>query len=376
MKIAYLTNTRFPSERAYAVQIVHMCNAFSEVGNEVTLFVTDRPTKITQSAEVFYGTPFKFSYVRITVPDIAGFVSRLPRWMQPAVYSLQRIFFVLRVVLHLRSENYDCVYGRDEWVLAPLTFLIKNKIIWESHEAKFSWAVRRLLRCSGKLIAISEGIKGFYIDKGVSPNSIHVAHDAVDESFFRPTRSRNTAREELGINLSEKVVMYIGGLDTWKGVSTLFETAKLYSDDFGVYVIGGRDSELESYRTLYPQIHFLGSRPYKELLDHQQAADILVIPNTAKNKLSAVYTSPLKLFAYMTSKVPIVASRIPSLTNVISEKEAFFFTADDHIDLGKILCEVLSGHQLATSKANAAFELSKKYTWSNRAAGIITFLGK
>ena len=41
MKICYLSNTAMPSKVASAIQIVKMCEAFSELGNEVKLITTN-----------------------------------------------------------------------------------------------------------------------------------------------------------------------------------------------------------------------------------------------------------------------------------------------------------------------------------------------
>lgn len=79
----------------------------------------------------------------------------------------------------------------------------------------------------------------------------------------------------------------------------------------------------------FPHVSFLGERPYKELPINQRAADVLVIPNTARTAISARFTSPLKAFAHMASDVPIVASDVPSIREALSETNAFFFAPDD-----------------------------------------------
>lgn len=374
MKIAYISNTRFPSERAHAVQIVQMCNAFVQQGHEVSLLVTNRATHIAQTPEDFYGTPLLFSLERIPVPDIAGNILKLSKFLWPYVYTVQKIIFALHVWRYVTKNKFECIYGRDEWILMLLSYVTKIPVVWESHEAKYLFAARRLLHYSKNVVVISEGIRDFYIQKGIPTSKMLVAHDAIDGSFFEPTISKKDAREQLGIVSDVPVVMYIGGLDEWKGVHTLFEAVEGHTQEFGVYLIGGREEELKVYREKYPHVHFLGPRPYKQLRDFQQAADILVIPNTAKNKLSAEYTSPLKLFAYMTSKIPIVASNIASITNVLSNEHAFFFEADNPSSLSAVIEEVIQNPETASEKALQAYELSKEYTWNTRAEHIIQFI--
>ena len=45
MKILYLANIRFPSDRAHATQIFNMCNGFASNGADTTLVVADRKNK-------------------------------------------------------------------------------------------------------------------------------------------------------------------------------------------------------------------------------------------------------------------------------------------------------------------------------------------
>jgi hypothetical protein len=62
MKICYLANTGMPSRNASAIQIVKMCEAFSELKNNVTLITTN-----TSSGNIFsyYNVKKKFKLKRL-----------------------------------------------------------------------------------------------------------------------------------------------------------------------------------------------------------------------------------------------------------------------------------------------------------------------
>ena len=58
MKICYLSNSAIPSSVASAIQIVKMCEAFSELNNKVTLITTNvLKTKINLNE--YYNVKFK-----------------------------------------------------------------------------------------------------------------------------------------------------------------------------------------------------------------------------------------------------------------------------------------------------------------------------
>jgi len=351
-----------------------MCNAFSLCGHEVTLYVTNRKTDITESPEAFFGVPIHFNVERISVPDVAGYSPYIPKILHPIFFTFQRFTFARNCSRVILDQSFAYIYGRDEWVLWFLTFFAKRHIIWESHEARYSFAGRMLLKKNVPLIVISEGIRDFYLAKGVLEKYMIVAHDAVDDRFFAPHVSTEAAREFLHIDTQKPVVMYVGGLEEWKGAEILCQAGESQST-FNVYVVGGKEKEILQLSAKYPHVYFLGPRPYRDLPVVQQAADILVIPNTATNPVSERYTSPLKLFTYMTSKKPIVASDISSIGVVLSHDETYFFAPDNANDLKEVLLRAMTDKSMMRTKAENAYKKSMEHTWQARAKKILRFLG-
>ncbi len=137
-----------------------------------------------------------------------------------------------------------------------------------------------------------------------------------------------------------------------------------------VVIIGGKESDKEGMRRRYTNVLFLGPRPYAELADNLAAADVLVLPNSGKHVISERFTSPLKLFAYMASGIPIVASDLPSIREVLDEGSAYFAKPDDAQDLARKVQEVVSDPN-ARAKAARAREKVKEYSWKKRAQKIL-----
>jgi glycosyltransferase involved in cell wall biosynthesis len=196
-----------------------------------------------------------------------------------------------------------------------------------------------------------------------------VAHDAIDESFFEPTETKLEASARLGLPEAEHIVMYIGGLATWKGVYTFCEAATA-SHTSTFVVIGGSTQEVAEYREKYPAVVFLGQRPYAELRDNQQAADILVIPNSAQTLVSTEYTSPLKLFAHMASQKPLVVSNVPSILRVTGTTEVTVFEADNAVRLA----EAIESVKATSTPPVISKVFASRYTWTNRAKAVLDFI--
>lgn len=364
MKIAYLANVRFPSERAHATHIAHMCQAFVSSGASLDLFVNKRTLKGINEVNNFFGISANFSLVRISSGIFVNGI-RLFFYINELIFSLN--------FLPYRKE-YDFFYSRNEWTLFFLSFLVgEKKLIWESHEAKLNLPARYLIKNNIKIVVISEGIHAKYLDHGLKPDLMLIAHDCIDESFFGVVENKEVARKRLDIPLDSKVVMYIGGFDKWKGIETFCEAAEEYKNVKFV-AIGGRDEQIRELKSKYKSVTFLEARPYLELKDNQQAADILVIPNSNKELISSEYTSPLKLFAHMASGIPIVASNIPSLRTMLNNTNSTFFEPDNSKSLYSSLIGVFDSYEDKLVKAQQLKISSRKYTWTERAKAIKSFI--
>jgi glycosyltransferase involved in cell wall biosynthesis len=365
MKIAYLANVRFPSERAHSAQIGHMCQAFAENGNDVTLLANKRTRESLIEVGEKYGFSPQFKMVRLRPNKIFPLIS--------ASFVFGEFWFAAQVFLFSGLKQYDLIYTRHEWVVWVLSYFISpEKIVWESHEAKLTFPARRVLRRGIKTIVISDGIEKTYCAYGVPVAQMLVAHDGIDASFFEKVEPKIAARHRLGIPNNKKVAMYIGGFDEWKGMETFFAASEV-SNIFLFVAIGGTAKHLAKYQVLYPKVLFLGARPYIELKDNQQAADVLVIPNTAKNRLSSSYTSPLKLFAHMASGVPLVVSDIPSLTQVTPDDLVTKFRPDDAADLASKIKMTQTDYHSKKENATELIQTAKQYTWTKRAQSITIF---
>lgn len=352
----YIANIRIGSERAHAIQVRSMVAALAAT-LPVTLILPRRGTWEDP------GLPAMVHIVRIPVPDTVAW-GRLGFW-------LEYLCFALFSGVYAALARGDVV--TREYLCAILPAFVGKRVLWESHRGEWNAGVRLALSLGARIVAISGGLRDFYKARGVAEGRITVLHDAIDPSLFERPEPKARSRERLGLPQNARIAMYIGGLDAWKGVGTLCE-AKAYLPDVEVVLIGGSEAELVPLRREHPHVRFLGHRPYAELADNQAAADVLVLPNTAKEAISSSYTSPMKLFAYMTSGIPIVASDLPSLREVLDESCALLVTPDDPQALAQGIMRAFEGGSAAL--AQEAKRRSLRYTWDARAQHMAAFMKK
>ncbi len=363
MRILYAAFVRLPTEKAHGAQIMRTCEALARTGTEVTLAVPGRETSVKDDAFPYYGAQRNFSIVPLVTADLVGF-GRIG-------FLVSALLFSRRIAQHARAQKPSVIYSRDKTVLLALRLLSNAPLAWEVHGLEPSWAVRFLKHAT--FVAITEGVKEMLVSRGIPGERVCVAHDGVDLTPFAHQESKDGARHRLGLPLDKKIAMYIGRLDGWKGVGTLLDASVLLPRDVQVVIIGGEQAQVEALRAAYPGVMFLGFLPYRDIASNEAAADVLVLPNTARDITSLKYTSPLKLFAYMASGVPMVASDLPSTREIVSENEAFFFEPDNAGALARSIAEALSAAD-APVRAGRARQKVAEYTWDKRAERIQTFI--
>jgi glycosyltransferase involved in cell wall biosynthesis len=210
---------------------------------------------------------------------------------------------------------------------------------------------------------------------GIASERIVVSRSGVNLNMFSSVSGLD-ARQQLGLEAGRSIVVYTGHLYDWKGVDTLAAAARSLPDVLFIYV-GGTDGDVRRRREQWKEIQNIdvrGSVPHHEVGLWQSAADVLAIPNSASEPISVHYTSPMKLFEYMASKRPIVASDLPSIREVLSDDSAYLFTPDDPSALSAALRLALNDPN-ASLRAEAAFSKVQNFTWDVRSARILRHFG-
>ncbi len=371
MKICYVANNRIPTEKGYGLQIMKMCESFALLGHEVELMIPLRNNPITETAFDFYKINeeaqknIKLTYIKS--PDLIRF-GKVGFWLQTLIYAQHAAWRV-------RKNHPDVVYSREYPILLSM-FLIHKNLVWETHRGEGGLGLRILLK-KAKLVAITYGLVELYSKYLLDPSSYLVAPDAVDFSEFDIPHSREKCRELLGLPKSRKIALYWGHLYGWKGVQTFADSSEFFNNYESAVIVGGHEKDIEDFRkNNVDKQHLLvvGKRPRSEIALFMKAADVLVLPNTAKEKISSHYTSPLKLFEDMASGTPIVASDLPSLREILNEKNALFFTPDDPRSLYEAVKKVFADPTVGEPLAQKALEDVRHYTWEKRAQKIINFI--
>ena len=388
MKLIYIVNVRLPTEKAHGLQIMKMCEAFANQKIKVTL-VTPRKRQINpdlkkiKDAFSYYGVKPVFTIKPLFCLDLVFLDKYLPHFVNIIPFFLQDITFSLRTLFHLLFKKYDLIYTRSPLVMTFTSLLKPQKLFFEIHEFPqkptsikiFIWFLKRIKGT----IAITQSLKNNLQRSGQNKTPILVAPDGVGPEFFRKISQKET-RKSLRIPPDKKIILYTGNLYEWKGVYTLAQAAKSLSQDCLVYFVGGSivDRNIKPFKNFVKRLKLnnvvITGHVSPELIpNYLAAANVLVLPNSATEKISKYYTSPMKLFEYMSARRPIVTSDLPSLREILNNKNAIMVPPDNSQGLAQGIKTALKDSNLSARIAEKAYQEAKKFTWEKRTQKILTF---
>lgn len=372
MNFIYLANVRLPTEKAHGIQIMKTCEALAKQGAQVELIVPKRRNRLAGDPFSFYSVEKKFTITTVWCWDLVShnFFGKLGFWLESWTFfcSLKK---------YLRTKPVAVVYTRD-LTLAYWVSKIYPQVFYEIHALPEITSVRHWStwnRVNG-LVVISNGLKTELVRRGVSAEKISVAHDAVDLKDFAISESKKECREKLQLPIHQKIVVYTGHLYEWKGAHVLAKAALSLPPEIEVYVVGGTREDVEKMQRQFQAVnlHFVGWQEHSKMVYWQKAADVLVLPTSAQTPVGARYTSPLKLFEYLASGTPIIASDSPALREILSEKNAVLVRPDYPEALQKAILELLRNPAMYANLGVNANQNSEHYSWEKRANIILDFV--
>ncbi len=358
-KLLYIAPRDFPRRVANRVQTIKMAEAFAKHA-EVTLMVSKLHTSIEELWEYYdVKTPFKIKV--IGEPFIGP---------QSAYSLIPSLIEILRL-------KPDILYFREELIGWMISWF-KRDYIYEMLDLipRYQRYYPRLVRKSKRTITISQGLKYTAVNAGLDSSKIEIRPDAVDLDAFGINTTKQEARSFLGLDKNTKLVIYSGRFSSWKGTDTLIQSALYLPKDVKILLVGGFEGEPEkmkriiSHSGVSEKVSVIEFQPHSLIPQYLKAADVLVIPNNAEHQLSVMHTSPLKLFEYMASKRPIVASNLPSIREILDDSSATFVEPGNPQDLAAGIMHAIESKEIKT-KIDCAYKIATNNTWEERARMII-----
>ncbi|MCK4785078.1 MAG: glycosyltransferase family 4 protein [Desulfobacteraceae bacterium] len=373
LNIIYVAPYNLSQPSAPAINVLEMCNAFSKKKCDTSLCVP-KSGKDKDSLFQYYGVDHPFEIIEIDLPKIFRH-HKMPG---------QKAVFAILASQKLRKMKNHLIYTRTPWIFFIMSVLYKQRCFFEAHQFRYvrfmqSSFYRSLVKLSvvfgnGVIVCISKTLMKQWEKYGINRERLFVAHDAVNTKKFHNLFSKQQARKQLHMKPEIPLVVYTGSLLPGKGVDVLIKSAnRLPRTSF--VIVGGKQEQIATLSKLvqHGNVIFTGQVHPAQMPLYQAAADVLVLPNTKGSVIDDV-TSPMKLFEYMASNRPIVATDVPSIMEIlVNNHNALISQSGNNFQLSQNIDMLLKNPSLSKLLASNAFQILDKYTWDSR-AGFLTEL--
>jgi glycosyltransferase involved in cell wall biosynthesis len=368
MKVACISTSQVPSTTANSMQVMKACQALSQLGHEVHLFLPEHNLRQTDmDLTTYYGLKTQFSM----------------EWL-PSRPGLHRYDFASQAVRRARLLIAEVSYV---WLLPAGIFslLAHLPVIIELHgppEGNFGPSLFRLFqRIPGKkrLLPITHALakqiqERFNFDVE-NPLLTCISPNGVDLERYCDLPSPLVARELLGLP-PILTAGYTGHLYPGRGMSLLVELAKRFPH-INFLCVGGRPSDVSRWHehlstNKITNITLTGFVQNNQLPLYQAAADILLMPyerviTGSSGGNSTSYASPMKMFEYMASKRVIISSDLPVIREVLNSSNAMLCPPEDINAWSQAIECLVIDEAKRIALAQQAWQDVQQYTWLERA---------
>ena len=186
------------------------------------------------------------------------------------------------------------------------------------HRAAAEDVARSALSAADVVVCVSDAVAAWARTQACSPARVHVVPNGVDTERVRPA-----GRPVTPASSTPFVLGFVGTLKPWHGTTTLLDAlALLQHDDPGAYrlLLVGDGPERDTVRA------HAGRIGVQHLVEHTGAVHADEVPGLLQRmdvgvapypQLSGFYFSPLKVLEYLAAGLPVVASRIGQIPDLL-----------------------------------------------------------
>ena len=382
LRILYLADIRFPLERANGIQSMATCHALASRGHDVTMIVRPDTHAPPRDPYAFYGLA-PLPTLHVDVAPVTG----------PAA-ARRTGYLTFALGRSLGRARQDLIVTRD-LALASLLLRVpaamRPPLVYEAHTIAADAAAARPELLSGAGAASPAKLRRLAArDKRVWQAAdgyvtITMGLSRELERRFGPRARVAVVPDGTAVTASSAedagrtpppafTIGYAGHLYPWKGADLVIEAVTALPGARGL-IVGGHESEPDLARLKQlaleldcaSRVTFTGPVPPPEVARRLREADVLILPNR-RSAISTEFTSPLKLFEYMASGRPIVASDLPAFREILRDGEnALLVEAGNPQALVAGITRIKNDPALGARLARQAAEDVRDYTWARRA---------
>jgi glycosyltransferase involved in cell wall biosynthesis len=239
---------------------------------------------------------------------------------------------------------------------------------------------RAQIRMADAVVVVTPGLEDYVRAHTGRRGGYHVIGNGADVDRFRPAATEgataNGDSPDAAVSATSDVggryVVFVGALASWQGIETMLDAVVSQAWPSGVNLIiagdGRERGRIEAAARRNARIRWLGTIPYDET-PALIAGSLAALVPIANDRRSRSGLSPLKLFEAMASGVPVVASDLPGLGDLVrSHGCGITFPAGNADALARSVAELAAHPARSAEMGSRGREAAvKRYSWAARA---------
>lgn len=345
MKILFVQNRFYPAIGGAERHTYLLSKYLAKKGHEVTVYTTTSLSKDDVLSVALSPPFFVKPKIKANLPKeefIENFTVKrfdmslrfwsfnwIPEMFKELKTNIHEFDIIHAHGYHITSSLAGCYYAKKckkPFVLTAHDLIIPDdlpldaKLLKRAYDKTFG---KFLLKNSTKLIALTEDHIQQYTERGGEPGKIRIVPNAIELDKYKNKNSNQNTLDKYGIDKKDKVLLFVGRIDKYKGVQDVIEAMPTVSAEYTdvKFIVVGRDygyrAELEKLRAklnLRDRVIFAGNVPEKELIELYRRADIFILPSRMEG-------FGIVLLEAMASGTLCIAYSIPSVRKVIKNNE-------------------------------------------------------
>ena len=354
----------------------HILSNFKD--NDEILFVEPLSFNLKNNFNISIEKNIKY----ITIPQIQNSDVKLFNVLLnlfPAKFILRKIgnYLVQKLLNDTNFKPDKLIISNVYWIdsLIELNKKLNIEIIYDCNDNPLAFPnskdklnyFTKTLKYSDKVIIPFDSYKNFIPTK--FHNKIKVISNGVDTKLlsFKPNNDiiNNLKKDKL----NEKIVMYIGSIDTRLDYKLLQNVISDLPDMKFIFIGNVKRQVVNIFNKIrsYKNVNYLSSINYFDIGKYLNYADVCIIP-FQKNELSQ-YILPNKLFEYSLMKKPIIMTDFNRDLKNLNEN---FIIASSHFEFSKLIIDQIKNPQ----KLEELKLFAKNYEWSKISSEFRNFILK
>lgn len=176
------------------------------------------------------------------------------------------------------------------------------------------------------------------------------------------------------------VVVFVGTLKPWHGVEHLIEARALAARPWRLRLVGDgpqREALTEHADQLGVEVEFTGAVAPEEIPDYLQDCAVAVAPYPQTQNSTDQYFSPLKIYEYCAAALPVVASRVGQVPQIIDDGVTGLLVKASHSqELARAVDDLVGDPPRRRAMGRAAREMAvRERSWASVLAAVVDGTG-